>query len=178
MALACHKSHHVGQGVVTVYSTPITSIRYVGEEDTYDIEMQDPYHNFVANGVVVHNSQRSQRYVNEQEFQVILPPRIAENSEAAEIFFSVIETIQDGYKKLKELGIPGEDARFILPNATETKMVFGADFREWRHILKLRTSKKAQWEIRGIANSILKILVKEAPNVFEDLLPKADGFSI
>jgi thymidylate synthase (FAD) len=69
---------------------------------------------------------------------------------------------------LHNLGINNEDARFILPNAIESQIVITANFREWRHIIELRGSEKAQWEIRNVVIEILKILKEYAPTVFFD----------
>jgi len=74
----CHKQWHIGSAVMSVFRDKIVSIEPTGTKDTYDIEMAGQNHNFVANGLVVHNSQESQRYVNygKKGFQVICPPRI------------------------------------------------------------------------------------------------------
>lgn len=74
------------------------------------------------------------------------------------------------YQQLQNLGIPNEDARFVLPNAVESEIVISANFRELRHIFKLRCSEEAQWEIREIALEMLRIMKKHAPTVFEDFI--------
>ena len=114
-------------------------------------------------------SQQSQRYVSEKEFSFVIPPSIENKPEALKLFNETMETLKNNYRKLQELGIKNEDARFVLPNAVKSEIVISADLREWRHILELRCAPDAQWEIRGICNAILKILKKEAPTVFEDL---------
>jgi thymidylate synthase (FAD) len=75
----------------------------------------------------------------------------------------------DLYIDMVANGIPKEDARFVLPLATKTKLIMTGNFRSWRHFIKLRTDKSAQWEIRELAQRILNHLVVEAPNVFRDL---------
>jgi len=82
--------------------------------------------------------------------------------------------VRETYKKLRDLKIPKEDARFVLPNATTTEIVVTANLREWRHIVELRGSKHAQWEIRRMTIEILKILKREAPTVFEDFVIVGD----
>ena len=72
------------------------------------------------------------------------------------------------YIELQKLNIKKEDARFVLPNAVESELVVTANLREWRHIIETRGSLKAQWEIRKLAITILKILIKHAPTVFSD----------
>ncbi|MEJ5362367.1 MAG: FAD-dependent thymidylate synthase [Spirochaetota bacterium] len=115
-------------------------------------------------------SQQSQRYVNEEEFNFIIPPSIAANTEAKTIFTDFMEQARVTYKKLRELSIKKEDARFVLPNALESQIVISANFREWRHIFSLRLEKAAQWEIRTVCMQMLKILQKEAPAVFGDFI--------
>lgn len=115
-------------------------------------------------------SQQSQRYVNEEEFNYIIPPSIAENSDAKAIFTEFMEHARITYKKLRQLSIKKEDARFVLPNALESQIVISANFREWRHIFSLRLEKAAQWEIRSVCMQMLKILQKEAPSVFGDFI--------
>ena len=85
------------------------------------------------------------------------------------IYRGVMEVVRDAYNKLIALGVPKEDARFVLTNATESEIVISTNFRQWRHMIKLRTSRHAQWEIRKMFTKILDILYIEAPAVFEDL---------
>lgn len=115
-------------------------------------------------------SQQSQRYVNENEFDYIVPPSIANNEEALEIYRDFIKYAQNTYKQLRNLSIKKEDARFVLPNAIESQIVISANFREWRHIFQLRLSKAAQWEIRQVCLQMLKILQKHVPAVFGDFI--------
>lgn len=115
-------------------------------------------------------SQQSQRYVNEEEFNYIIPPEIAGNPEAVDIYRNFINHARETYQKLRETGIKKEDARFVLPNALESQIVFSANFRELRFIFALRLQKSAQWEIRRVFTDILIIMQKEAPSVFGDYI--------
>lgn len=117
-------------------------------------------------------SQQSQRYVSEDDFRVVIPPSIAANQEALKVFEEAMENSKKAYAALKGMDIRKEDARFVLPNAAQSEIVVSANFREWRHIMAIRTEKAAQWEIRRISEDILKILAEKAPFVFEDLLDK------
>jgi len=170
----CHKAYHLGQGVLTVYSDPIMSIEPDGMVMTYDIEIDGEPHNFVANGIVVHNSQQSQRYVDGKNFGFVTPPEIAGNEEALAIYTECLAHMKVAYERLRNKGIKKEDARFLLPNATTTSLVITANFREWRHIIKERgLNKHAQWEIRELSLKILRALYDVAPNVFGDLYKEA-----
>jgi thymidylate synthase (FAD) len=113
-------------------------------------------------------SQQSQRYVDETEFNYIVPPEIAANEAALAIYREFIENSRQTYGKFRELGIKKEDARFLLPNALESQIVFSANFREFRSVFNLRLDKAAQWEIRRVCLEMLKVLQDKAPSVFGD----------
>lgn len=166
LCVPCHKAHHHGQSVLAVYSTPIVSIEPVGVSDTYDIEMSGPHYNFVADGVVVHNSQQSQRYVRVTKPSVIKPRSIREVPGYSELFDEKIQEIYALYQEMVDAGIPAEDARYILPNAAETKISLSMNARELFHFFKLRCCNRAQWEIRAMAIEMLRILQSEYPVIF------------
>jgi len=113
-------------------------------------------------------TQKSQRWVSESDFTYITPNSV--KGQTYVIYNSLMNTIRDTYNVLVKSGIPKEDARFILPNATSTEIVITANFREWRHILRLRGARQAQWEIRKLAIKILELLKEYAPTVFGDLV--------
>lgn len=119
-------------------------------------------------------TQKSQRYVDESTFEYVTPDKIKENEVALNLYNNFMNHCKETYKKLKELGIPKEDARFVLPNATKTEIVLTANLREFRHMISLRGSKEAQWEIRRMFIEILKILKEYAPTVFEDFIIEND----
>lgn len=114
-------------------------------------------------------TQQSQRYVNEDNFEYVEPNDIENNPSAHKIYTELMEEIRNKYSQLRKLGIKKEDARFILPNSTESEIIMTANFRELRHVITLRGEKAAQWEIRRLAIELLKILKKEVPNVFQDM---------
>ena len=111
-------------------------------------------------------SQKSQRYVNEEAFEYVTPSAILKDPEAAQCYQGTMALLQAQYLKLIKAGVKKEDARFILPNATSTTIVMTTNFREWLHIIDMRVSKPAQWEIRELLILIWKELYKQAPNVF------------
>ncbi len=112
-------------------------------------------------------SQQSQRYVSHRdEFTSVMPDSIAENIEARRIFAFMSETVHKAYAQLVDMGIPPEDARYILPNATETKMVMSMNARELLHFFNLRCCQRAQWEIREMAIEMLRLVKKVAPAIF------------
>jgi len=119
-------------------------------------------------------TQKSQRYVDETSFDYVIPDKIKENEVALKLYIDFMNSCREIYKRLRELGIPKEDARFVLPNATKTEIVLTANLREYRHMIQLRASKEAQWEIRRMFIEILKILKEYAPTVFEDFIIEND----
>lgn len=119
---------------------------------------------------------RSQRYVKENNPSYVVPDVLIDDNSAndnmkaaRDIFENAMKTAWDAYSQLLSYGLKAEDARFVLPNACTTEIVVSANFREWRNFLKLRLSKRAQWEIRKAANIILDKLYEIAPSCFEDL---------
>jgi thymidylate synthase (FAD) len=134
-------------------------------------------HQLVRHRLVAY-TQKSQRYVEEEGMWVVTPPSIAPNKdgdlERNKVFMEAMFNAQQSYNVLRKLGVPKEDARFVLPNATQTEIVVSANFRQWRHMIKLRTSKHAQWEIRAVFNQVLDILYEWCPSVFDDLKRSRD----
>jgi thymidylate synthase (FAD) len=115
-------------------------------------------------------SQQSQRFVSEANFRAVMPPEVAKSPETAKVFAAFVVAARSLYKRLKAAGIKNEDARFVLPNAVESGIVISGNFREWRHVVGLRLSPSAQWEIRAVTAKMLEILKAEAPTVFGDFI--------
>ncbi len=116
-------------------------------------------------------SQQSQRYVRANDFDYIIPPSIKEAG-LEEEFRKDMEYLQKRYNFYNEkLGNKGEksnqDARFILPNAAETKIVVTMNARELLYFFSKRTCNRAQWEIRNMAKEMLKLVYPVAPAIFK-----------
>ena len=123
-------------------------------------------HQLVRHRVASFN-QQSQRYVKfKDSIETIKPSSIAENATANEIFDTAIAQVTEAYKQLLSLDIPAEDARFLLPNAAETKIVVTMNARELHHFFSLRCCNRAQWEIRELAWAMLDLVKPIAPRVF------------
>jgi thymidylate synthase (FAD) len=114
-------------------------------------------------------SQRSQRYVKETAPDYITPPEIAASKEAVEAYQKAMDSAWENYRKLLETGLKPEIARYVLPNACATEIICTWNFREIRHIVKLRTSAAALPEMRAVATRIKEIMKENAPQVFGDL---------
>ena len=116
-------------------------------------------------------AQMSQRVVPVEKMGYITPPKIMNHDkiEALQVYVDAVQYCETAYNTLvKDYKIPTEDARYLLPNATETQVVMTMNFRSWLHFLKLRTAPEAQWEIRNVANLIYEYLRKISPEVFDE----------
>jgi thymidylate synthase (FAD) len=112
-------------------------------------------------------NQQSQRYVKFKDgIETVKPATVEAVPEASELFDSVVGLVEQAYARMIELGIPAEDARFILPNAAETKIVVTMNVRELMHFFSLRCCNRAQWEIRELAHAMLELVRPTAPYVF------------
>lgn len=112
-------------------------------------------------------SQRSQRYCFEDGFNYIEPEDINENENEDKIFRDFMRHSKEVYSKLIDKGVKPEDARMVLPNACETKIIVTMNARELLHFFKLRCCNRAQKEIREVAFMMKNICRKVAPNIFQ-----------
>lgn len=119
-------------------------------------------------------SQQSQRYVKEEQFDYVIPPSIKQDLALVKEFEKCMAEAQENYtrvlKRLDELGYKGEtgqqDARYLLPNAAETKIVVTMNARELLHFFRVRCCNRAQWEIREMADRMLAHVKRVAPTIF------------
>jgi len=135
-------------------------------------------------------SQKSQRYVCEDGFAYVTPPDIAEDEEAKKAFDEAMASTDVAYHRLakiltekhkkewmeqglsevdaekKAVKQANEDARFVLPNACETKLIMTMNVRSLRGFFRQRCCNRAQWEIRAVAEEMLRACMEVAPNLF------------
>lgn len=114
-------------------------------------------------------SQQSQRYVNGNKFSCVIPPEIEKNENLKSAFFNHIKASMEFYEAMVSNGVKKEDARYLLPNAITTNIVVTMNARELLHFIELRTSPRAQWEIRELAKEMLKQVKEVAPVIFGDI---------
>ena len=130
-------------------------------------------------------SQRSQRYVAHDSFDYIIPPSLEGKTvetdsgqvDAVEFFREFMKQTAIAYQKLREtLGGSGEsanqDARYVLPNAAETKIMVTMNARELFHFFGERLCTRAQWEIRRAADEMLRLAREATPAIFKGIGPK------
>jgi len=115
-------------------------------------------------------SQQSQRYVGLYNFKYIIPPSIEKNEDLKNRYKQFMESTKDFYNEIAKT-TSYEDARFILPNATETKVIVTMNARELLHFFSQRCCNRAQWEIRFLANEMLRLVKEAAFEIFENAGP-------
>ncbi len=116
-------------------------------------------------------AQQSQRYVNLKEPNYVIPPSIEKNKDMKKAYEETMDKIWKEYNRLLELGIPAEDARYVLPNAACTNIMVTMNARSLLNFFELRCCLHAQWEIRALANKMLQEVKKVAPTIFKNAGP-------
>lgn len=105
-------------------------------------------------------TQRSQRYCSEDGFGVVIPSTIAK-VDVKGGYMGLVDTIAENYEELQYIGIPNEDARYVLPNACETSLYLSCNLRELIHMSNERLCMKAQWEIRELVSRMVNLVPSE-----------------
>ena len=116
-------------------------------------------------------SVQSQRYVNINDMPVVTPPSIKDDAAVLCAYENLMEQIKDFYHFAVGRGIPREDARFATPQAACTMLTMTMNARELRHFFSLRSCNRAQWEIRELADEMLRLCKEVAPVLFRDAGP-------
>ncbi len=167
----------------------IKSVTYAGEQMTYDLEMEGPNHNFVANGIVTHNSQISQRYVSGSVLRFVERPEYQNDEDLHRTFEERADRAAAEYEEMAGRLLERQEggnsmlaadyktdarkkvqqtARSLLPNETEAPMVFTGNVRALRHIIEMRADAHAESEIRNLAVRLFLCLVTVDPILFGD----------
>lgn len=113
---------------------------------------------------------QSQRYVKLSNPDLVIPPSVMKSALGDEAVQCMIDSMEM-YQKLLDAGVPAEDARYVTPQAVPTKLMMTMNARELLHFFSLRTCNRAQWEIRQMADEMLRICRKIAPEIFSDAGP-------
>ena len=100
-------------------------------------------------------TQRSQRYCSEDGFEVVEP------FSAPPGYINMINAAESCYRKLQRMGVPNEDARYVLPNACATSLYLSCNLRELIHIANERLCTRAQWEIRNLTKAMVELVDPE-----------------
>lgn len=113
---------------------------------------------------------QSQRYVKLNNPEMIIPESIQQSQFATEAGL-MLKRNMNLYQRMIEAGIPAEDARYIAPQAVTTELIMTMNARELLHFFSLRCCNRAQWEIRNLADEMLKLCKKASPILFEKAGP-------
>ena len=115
-------------------------------------------------------SQQSQRYVSMDTPTYVIPKTVEADPELKKVYEDTMKNIWESYNKLVEK-IPPEDARYVLPNGCTTNITITMNARELFHLFTLRCCNRAQWEIREMADQMLKICKEVSPVIFKSAGP-------
>jgi thymidylate synthase (FAD) len=117
-------------------------------------------------------SQQSQRYVKAgEDYDYVIPTAILTRDVLRDRFEKHMAATGRLYREFIDAGVPAEDSRYVLPNATQTRIIVTMNARELRHFFSLRCCLRAQWEIREMAERMLGMLRKAAPALFSGAGP-------
>lgn len=128
-------------------------------------------HELVRHRIGVAISQRSQRYCSETECNYIFPPECDKDPAIKEVFEMSVNDSKSDYYWLTSHGVAKEIARYVLPNAIETRMIVTMNARELMHFFNLRCCAKAQPEMQKLAKEMLAIVRQVAPVMFKNAGP-------
>jgi thymidylate synthase (FAD) len=130
-------------------------------------------HQFVRHRVGISFEQQSQRYVTykEGEFPYTVPATV-QKAGMGDKMAALFGQVGDLYEEMVAAGVPAEDARFLLPNATNTNFKITVNFQSLLHICDLRLCTRAQWEFRKVAALMRSEVMKVVPELGRYLQPK------
>lgn len=153
---------------VILKSGHLSALEHAGYTFAIDGVSRALTHQLVRHRLASYN-QQSQRYVTyAEEPSFVVPPEIAADERARGEFDAAMRNAFAAYRSLIDAGVSAEDARYVLPNAMETKIVVTMNVRELLHFFELRCCKRAQWEIRALALKMLDLVEPTAPSIFRD----------
>lgn len=170
---------------LVAHPVEVAEVEYLGEQQTYDLSVAGPWHNFVANGMVVHNSYNeiSYRYVEvEERFYTPRAFRAQARSnrqasveagddfdqaQAHDLWTRAWRVAFGTYQELLTLGVTREQARGVLPVASYTEFYFTCNLRALLHFLELRDHPGAQWEIQRYAQALAQLAEPLFPVTFK-----------
>lgn len=180
----CPKCHQgvENKNLEILYADKIVSIEEVGFIEVYDIEMNSDFHNYSANGIIVHNCNYDKdKFDNEIKF---IEPIFYDNSwieanyegEAfsdsqikSKIWYDSMSDVEDMYMNMSKTGSKPDELRMLLPHSTAAQVYMTANIREWRHILRLRCSKMTHPAIQQVLIPLLLKFKQDMPELFEDV---------
>ena len=163
---SCHRRIH-SQNLLTAYADEVVSITDAGTQDVYDIEMDSEFHNFAANGVIVHNCD----YSNGKQgngITVIEPSFMTEHTEPYDLWKRQCMSADTAYVHEKRLGLKPEQARTVLPQSTKAELVMTGTLGHWDHFFDMRarqTTGPAHPQAAEVAIPLMQEMAVRFPDV-------------
>ena len=169
---------------LTLHWSQVVKVEYIGEAMTYDMEVDHPSHNYVANGIVTHNSQRyadvsllpaaQLRECRLQDTKNRQNSLTTDDQTKHDMWSQIQARVSDvalaAYQQAIKMGVAKEQARAVLPEGlTPSRMYMSGTIRSWMHYCQLRTQPETQKEHRVIAQSISDELALQVPEVWSAL---------
>lgn len=185
---SCHQKLHREEdgpnNALVIKWLEIKSIEYVGDEMTYDLEIDHPSHNFVANGIVTHNSQNSGRYIKLDSIDLVVDPILQPVEDELN---EIVNFLENKYAQMSEklfsegMGFAQKKKitsalRRIAPNGQTNEIGFSINLRALRFTIQKRTDAAAEWEIRYIFNQVYDLTRNLIPTLFcDEIVEIVDG---
>jgi thymidylate synthase (FAD) len=116
--------------------------------------------------------QESQRFSAATKEGAVVPLSIQSNEKALQAYDDGLKSVYAAYEKMVAVGVPKEDARYVLPNATKTKLVMTVSARSLMHVVWQRTALQAQWEIRELAGTLHKLAKEATPELWNKIIER------
>lgn len=116
--------------------------------------------------------QESQRFSAATREGAVTPKSVQSNKAALEAYDQGLKAVYEAYEKMVTAGIPKEDARYILPSAVKTKILMTLSARALMHLVWQRTALQAQWEIRELANELLRNAKEATPDLWNKIIER------
>ncbi len=116
--------------------------------------------------------QESQRFSSASREGFATPPTIQSNAEALKVYDQALKSAYEAFERMASLGIPKEDARYVLPHAIKTKLVMSVTARSLMHIVWQRTALQAQWEIRELVGKMRTAATEATPELWATIIER------
>jgi len=141
----------------------------------YMFELEDcsrvTTHQLVRHRVASYD-QESQRFSSAAKEGFVTPPSIQSNADALRVYSEAVKGAHQAFERMIALGVPKEDARYVLPGSIMTKLVMTVTAKSLMHIVWQRTALQAQWEIRDLAKSMLDLAKDATPDLWTKVVEK------
>jgi thymidylate synthase (FAD) len=184
LQVLCRPCHRKKDAFVreTVRWSKVQSVEFVGERETYDMEVEHASHNYVANGIVTHNSQRYADVATVGHLFYDARRQDSKNRQAShddlhkmvkDDFLDMQQEVwaysYQRYRDALQMGIAKECARFLLPLGTSTRLYMKGSVRSWLHYFEVRCAPETQKEHRDLAEQIKVLFKYEFPTISKAL---------